>query len=468
MKKISFYILSLLCGFSVLSCDDKETPEEDKVMTEADQKSFIEDVAIDLAGKMPSKDFEEIRDFYYDLSGVVSDTSWIEVADSMMTSYFKCTKFIEEKDGIDTVISGYWRYDDNWNMYWIEDTSVVDVHFSLYEMALTLSNFTGHFTQTDTGWAYVKADDLQLVFKDVKEDDCVLKIAKEGKEAKMSMSYNESQDSERNPKTGKEEWYIEHTDLYLCVPEKVTLSLSKNGQNVIEVTVKYNINNLTEEGYFDLGKSNTTGGIEFALNNGYKLSFENQATANDKLSLSSSLSNASGELVSFTISGDPSGVPSMVLNEEFSIREFSNEVQNDDANIRNAYLSLSVDGALKMIGKVEDLRAFLEINDSINRNECNEEKYKAFVEEINKHLDLGIYYGNGKTKQASVQAEAYLKDKDEWRKEEYWNTRMVLVFSDGTRTSFDDFFDKDDFTKAIEAFEALEEEYETFINGGEE
>ena len=83
----------------------------------------------------------------------------------MMTSYFKCTKFIEEKDGIDTVISGYWRYDDNWNMYWIEDTSVVDVHFSLYEMALTLSNFTGHFTQTDTGWAYVKADDLQLVFK---------------------------------------------------------------------------------------------------------------------------------------------------------------------------------------------------------------------------------------------------------------------------------------------------------------
>ena len=121
-----------------------------------------------------------------------------------------------------------------------------------------------------------------------------------------------------------------------------------------------------------------------------------------------------------------------------------------------------------MIGKVEDLRAFLEINDSINRNESNEEKYKAFVEEINKHLDLGIYYGNGKTKQASVQAEAYLKDKDEWRKEEYWNTRMVLVFSDGTRTSFDDFFDKDDFTKAIEAFEALEEEYETFINGGEE
>ena len=96
----------------------------------------------------------------------------------------------------------------------------------------------------------------------------------------------------------------------------------------------------------------------------------------------------------------------------------------------------AVDGALKMIGKVEDLRAFLEINDSINRNERNEEKYKAFVEEANKHLDLGFYYGNGKTKQASIQAEAYLKDKDEWRKEEYWGTRMVLVFTDGTRTSF--------------------------------
>ena len=468
MKKIPFYILTLLCGFSVLSCDDKETPEEDKVMTEADQKSFIEDVAIDLAGKMPSKDFEEIRDFYYDLSGIVSDTSWVEVLDSMMTSYMKCISLIEEKDEVDTVFDGYYDYDEDWNLVWIVDTNLVNVHSRFYEMALTLSNFTGHFTQTDTGWAYVKADDLQFVFKDVKENDCVLKISKEGKEAKMNMGFNESENSDFKPSAGMREVNIEHSDVYICVPEKVTLSLGRNGQDVIGVTVKYNINNLTEEGYFDLGKSNTTGGIEFALNNGYKLSFENQATANDKLSLSSSLSNASGELVSFTISGDPSGVPSMVLNEEFSIREFSNEVQNDDANIRNAYMSLSVDGSLKMIGKVEDLRAFLEINDSINRNERNEEKYKAFIEEINQHLDLGIYYGNGKTKQASVQAEAYLKDKDEWTKEERWDIRMVLVFSDGTRTSFDDFFDKDDFTKTIEAFEALEEEYETFINGGEE
>ena len=463
MKKISFYILSLLCGFSVLSCDDKETPEEDKVMTEADQKSFIEDVAIDLAGKMPSKDFEEIRDFYYDLSGIVSDTSWIEVADSMMTSYFKCTKFIEEKDGIDTVISGYWRYDDNWNMYWIEDTSVVDVHFSLYEMALTLSNFTGHFTQTDTGWAYVKADDLQLVFKDVKEDDCVLKIAKEGKEAKMSMSYNESQDSERNPKTGKEEWYIEHTDLYLCVPEKVTLSLSKNGQNVIEVTVKYNINNLTEEGYFDLGKSNSIGSVEFSLNNGYKLSYEGKATANDKLSLSYSLSNASGELISFVISGDPSAVPSIVFNEDLSIRDFANEVQHDDANISNGYMCLSFDNRAKMIGKIADLRALLVIEDSINKNWNNEEKYKAFIEEENKHIDLGLYYGNSQKKQASIEAEAYVREV--YFGEEFWGTRMVLVFTDSTRTSFDEFFSKKDFTKAIEAFEALEEDYETFIKG---
>lgn len=435
-----------------MSCTDKVTPEEEVVMNESDQKSFIEEVAIDLAGKMPSSDFQEIKDFYYDLSGIVSDTSWIEVLDSMKTSYLKCISLIEEKDEVDTLV-------------WGVDTTFINVHTNFYEMALTLSNFNGHFTQTDTGWAYVKADDLQFVFKDVKENDCVLKIAKEGKETKMNMGFKESKNSDFKPSAGMSKVFIEHSDVYICVPEKVTLSLGRNGQNVIGVTVKYNINNLTEEGYFDLGKSNTTGGIEFALNNGYKLTYEGKATANDKLSLSYSLSNAAGELISYTISGDPSAVPSIVFSEDFSIRDFAAEVQNDDANIRNAYMCLSVDGKLKMIGKVEDLRALLEINDSINRNENNEEKYKAFVEEMNQHLDLGIYYGNGKTKQASVQAEAYLKDKDEWRKEEYWKTRMVLVFSDGTRTSFEDFFNKKDFTKAIEAFEALEEDYETFIKG---
>ena len=116
-----------------------------------------------------------------------------------------------------------------------------------------------------------------------------------------------------------------------------------------------------------------------------------------------------------------------------------------------------------MIGKIEDLRALLVIEDSINRNWKNEEKYKAFIEEENKHIDLGLYYGNSQKKQASIEAEAYVREV--YFGEEFWGTRMVLVFTDSTRTSFDEFFSKKDFTKAIEAFEALEEDYETFIKG---
>ena len=457
------------------SCKDKEATEEDVVMNEAEQKSFIEDVAIDLAGKMSSSDFQDIKDFVLDLSGIYDDPSWAEVGDSMIASYMKCMTLIDEKEQTDTIVSHYWvTYD--YSPIWIEDTTLINVHSNFYEMTLTLSNFNGHFTQTNTGWAYVKADDLQFIFKDVKEDDCVLSIVKEGKETKMRMGNNESENSDYDPITGKSEWVIDRTDVFLCVPEKVTLSLSRNGQNVTELTVKYDINNLTEDGYFDLGKSNSTGGFEFALNNGYKLSFESKVTANEKLSLNYSLSNARGELISYTISGDPSGVPSIVLNEEFSISEFSTEVQNDNANIKNAYMCLSVDSKLKMIGKVKDLRVLLSIDDSLNYNWHDGEKYKAFTEEENKHLDLGLYYGNSKTKQASIQMEAYCEtdtywvgsyDNKQWITEEYWHTRPVLVFTDGTRTSFEDFFNKEDFTKAIKAFEALEEDYETFINGEE-
>jgi len=427
-----------------LSCNDKETPQEEEVvMNEADQKSYIEQVAIDLAGKMPSKDFEELKSFVFDLSGIYADSSWAQVVDTMISSYADCV----EKTGSEVV---------------------GDKAFTYYEVALTLSNFTGHFTASDSTWSYTEAEDLQFIFKDNENKDCVLKVTKEGDEVRMKVGTRRN--LVRAVRVANRDlipwFYFDEYEFFVCVPEKVNITLTRNGESVTALTAKFDIKNLTEGGYFDLGNSSSIGSLEFTLNNGYKLTYEGKATANDKLSSSYSLSNAAGELISFTISGDPSAVPSIVFSEDFSIRDFAAEVQNDDANIRNAYMCLSIDNKVKMIGKIADLRALLVIEDSINRNWKNEEKYKAFLEEENKHLDLGLYYGDSQKKQASIEAEAYLKEVDRYG-DENWNTRLVLVFSDSTRTSFEEFFSKKDFTKAIEAFEALDEEYEKFIRGAE-
>lgn len=467
MKKISFYILPLLCGLSVLSCNDdetfknnpeneEETIEQDTVMSPSEQKSYIEQVAVDLAGKMPSTDFAELRDFVYNLSGIYSNPGWAQVGDSMLVSFAKCSEKIGEKEGVDTVYT-YWAYAG------ILDTSYFIGHVDYYNVALTLSNFTGHFTASDSIWSYAEAQDLQFIFKDDKDNDCVLKLSKEGDEVRMKMW---SDGGHVGSKPGDEDnlpiQYFAESDYFLCIPEKVVISLTRNGKSVTELTVSYDISDLTEDGYFDLGKSSNMGSLEFILNNGYKLSYDGKATANDKLSFSYGLSNAAGNLISYTISGDPSAVPSIVLNEEFSIGEFSTEMQNDSANVSNVYMCLSVDdNKLRMIGKVADLRTLLSLEDSIYHNWRNEEKFKAFVEEENRHLDLGLYYGDSPKKQASVEMEAYC-DTDA-----FWNTRPVLVFSDSVRTSFEEFFSKDNFIKAIKAFEALEEDYEAFISGAE-
>ena len=464
MKKNFFYFLTLLCGFSVLSCNDKETPQEEEVvMNEADQKSYIEQVAIDLAGKMPSKDFEELKSFVFDLSGIYADSSWAQVGDSMMLSYMKCFEKVDEKEGVDTIISHHFYTGSE-----VIDTSYLSAHVDYYNVALTLSNFTGHYTLTDSCWAFEEAGDLQFNFKDNKNNDCVLKLSKEGKEVRMKVgTRTEMVRAVRAANRNFFTWgYFNEYEFFVCVPEKVNITLTRNDESVTSLTVKTDIKNLTEDGYFDLGNSSSIGSLEFTLNNGYKLTYETKATANDKLALNYSLSNAAGELFSYTISGDPSAIPSIVFNEDFSKREVIREIQQANSNIRNAYMCLSIDNKVKMIGKIADLRALLVIEDSINRNWKNEEKYKAFLEEENKHLDLGLYYGDSQKKQASIEAEAYLKEVDRYG-DENWNTRLVLVFSDSTRTSFEEFFSKKDFTKAIEAFEALDEEYEKFIRGAE-
>ena len=288
MRRIAFLALTFVCTACILSCDDND---EKQGMAADEQRSFLENLAVEFTQKIPATDFEELKAFADDIAYVFEDSTWALVGDTLMSDYYNCITYFEE-EYVDSVTSpGEYIYCSD------ETTDIV----------LALSNFTGHFTAGERGWVYSDAEDLQLIFKDANEKECVLKIVKEGKEVKLSLP-EEHEWEIRYDLNGSYESY-ESTKIVISVPEKILVSLAQDGKDIVKATYSLNLSDLAEDGYFDIGKTKLLMGVEFELNNGYKLSCNSEETPNNKLALNYKMSNKTGELISYTASADPSALP---------------------------------------------------------------------------------------------------------------------------------------------------------------
>ena len=466
MRKISFYFLALASfGMIFTSCEDKE--EEN--LSSDEQKNLIEEVAIELAKDVPAQDFAALKDFYDKLSVAVEALDWTLVEDSMKASYENSFIYAGESSRYDTAHykSEQWYYNDSLGYYDVRDVEseyIYRLNYSIYDVALNLSNFTGHYTvQSNMTWKYEEADDLEFIMYEQDGTPCILKLTKEGKEVTMRLPQGREYLHHDREDTIDVEYYnaMRYT---ISIPEKISLNLTNGAYEVVSVIVKPSLNNLDKDGYFDLGKSRLLSTVELKLINGYKVKTEGQYTANDKLSLSSSISNSKGELVSYTVSADPKGVPSILLNENLPSYDFAGLVEDPDANFKNLYVSLSVLEKLQFIGRITGAKEFYAAYTNLN-DVKDEASFKKSVDDFNKVIDLGLYYNGSSKKQASMELEAsYSKYVYEGREHERWQLIPVMVFADGSRVSCEEYFTADNFSRAINAFAQLAVQYQTLFD----
>jgi hypothetical protein len=77
-------------------------------------------------------------------------------------------------------------------------------------------------------------------------------------------------------------------------------------------------------------------------------------------------------------------------------------------------------------------------------------------------MDVNMYFDNTSTKQATVKLEPF--QEDDWYGYRYWESEPVIYFQDGTSYStFEAFFDADDFGNSVNAFEKLIERYRNML-----
>ena len=426
-----------------------EEPSKNEAMTPLEQKEYLDVIARGFMDKTPASDFNEISKLYNHISNTYTDNyDWDEVED------WGSEIFESLKESLGTTDKEQEK--DSWGEY--------NYIYTNYKALVMASNFKGQFKAIGNKWELSKADDLQFIFSDQYGKECVLKLETSGNVKKVFIgNIDEWVDYKSN---STDDYYIsndyyDRTQLTVGVPENIVVTLTQGGSQVVKVTVKLNIGDLSND-KFDLSKNQLTASTLVELNNGYKFNVSQVAyNGNNKTSVSFDMSKNGESLASVAFSSDISGIPS--CNIDAMVSGNIDEDDFNNSNMKNVYVKLDIMGKLQIQGTLSDVRKFTDYINEADDNDDDEKTFKSFVNQANSLANFNLFYDGKSTKQATVTLEAF--EEESWNGMKYWYMEPMLNFYDGSSYStFDAFFNDKDFKSVIDAFEKLADNYASLIN----
>lgn len=426
-----------------------EEPSQNEAMTPLEQKEYLDVIARGFMDKTPASDFNEISKLCNHISNTYTDNyDWDEVGD------WGSEIFESLKESLGTTDKEQEK--DSWGEY--------NYIYTNYKALVMASNFKGQFKAIGNKWELSKADDLQFIFSDQYGKECVLKLVTSGNVKKVFIgNIDEWVDYKSN---STDDYYIsndyyDRTQLTVGVPENIVVTLTQGGSQVVKVTVKLNIGDLSND-KFDLSKNQLTASTLVELNNGYKFNVSQVAyNGNNKTSVSFDMSKNGESLASVAFSSDISGIPS--CNIDAMVSGNIDEEDFNNSNMKNVYVKLDIMGKLQIQGTLSDVRKFTDYINEADDNDDDEKTFKSYVNQANSLANFNLFYDGKSTKQATVTLEAF--EEESWNGMKYWYMEPMLNFYDGSSYStFDAFFNDKDFKSVIDAFEKLADNYASLIN----
>ena len=426
-----------------------EEPSKNEAMTPLEQKEYLDVIARGFMDKTPASDFNEISKLCNHISNTYTDNyDWDEVGD------WGSEIFESLKESLGTTDKEQEKY--SWGEY--------NYIYTNYKALVMASNFKGQFKAIGNKWELSKADDLQFIFSDQYGKECVLKLVTSGNVKKVFIgNIDEWVDYNSDYKN---DYYIsndyyDRTQLTVGVPENIVVTLTQGGSQVVKVTVKLNIGDLSND-KFDLSKNQLTASTLVELNNGYKFNVSQVAyNGNNKTSVSFDMSKNGESLASVAFSSDISGIPS--CNIDAMVSGNIDEEDFNNSNMKNVYVKLDIMGKLQIQGTLSDVRKFTDYINEADDKDDDEKTFKSYVNQANSLANFNLFYDGKSTKQATVTLEAF--EEESWNGMKYWYMEPMLNFYDGSSYStFDAFFNDKDFKSVIDAFEKLADNYASLIN----
>ena len=421
-----------------------------------EQKEYLEAVALELMDKMPTTDFEYIIELVkYIVDTYGEDYNWDNVGDWAQGLFdAACTSLGTQTTKTET---------DQWNGY----TYMYNYIYTNYASLLMASNFTGHFTAQGGGWKLEKASDLQFIFNDMNGKQCVLKLETGGQTKQVHVfdlddwtDYDYS--SQGNTYISNE--YYDRTQYTIGIPEKVIVTLTRDGAQVIKSVTNIDLSGISGE-EFDLSKHALSASSVTELNNGYRFDLSQAAyKGNGNTAVSFKMTKHGEALITMGAAANVNNLPSVNVSA-FSSDDFDGDDYDfDNANGKVTFVKLDVLGKVQFQGSLSNVRKFVDYLDEADENDTNEANFKSYINQANALTDINLFFDGTSVKQAAVKLEPFIDET--WNGKTYWTAEPVIFFFDGSSYStFEAFFNEKDFKNTIDTFKRLADKYADLVDG---
>ncbi|MBO5549337.1 MAG: hypothetical protein J5954_06935 [Prevotella sp.] len=422
-------------------------------MTKTEQTDLLESTARELIAMAPASDFEEFTTMFKEARNISAKN-----VDNWAQNIFEKTK---QSLGGETL-----------------DYSYVGEYYESYtysrqfKAAYEVANYKGHFEVQNGEWKLVQenVDDLKFTFKDSKNATWVLRAAATGPYKKVHMfdlrEHNYYYSYTNNKDVYK--YYTDYTQCIIAIPKTLTVTLTKNGTEMVSTTVNATLSDIANE-EFNISRNDISANVAISVKD-YKIdvsqvTYKHNASANVNVKVT----KGSKQMLTASVSGELSGLPSVNVSA-FSENFDSNAWEFADAG---AVVKIDILGKVQLQGTVKKIHTLVDKLEAARKNRESETAFKSYVKDANEYFDLGLFFNNKSVKQSTIYLEPfeqtgyrYAYDNGNWSYQpyKYWKSDLVIKFGDeSTYSTMASYFSKDNFRSVYGDIDALIDSYSKLI-----
>lgn len=379
----------------------------------------------------------------------------MEATAKELMTYVKASDFQELSDLARYISETYDDYNDdaveNWYKGCLDDittqltsTSSGDWTYKNYRRVYRASAFTGHLEAANGKWNYTAASDLQFIVKDKSGQRCVLKLVASVKTVRIHVDDESHSDYyyDGYNYVGVRDTY----NNYVEVPENIEVTATQGSKQLAYVKVTTSLTMSGEDPNPASDQYSVT--ISAELNNGYKVN------------VSRAIYKGGGEAaLDLTVKKDATTLLTANVSGKSRLAKEDGEYVLQSGSVDN--LKVDVLGKVQVKGTCKDLKGLKDNIEDADDNDDDESAFKRCVGNINALVDLGLYFDNTSSKQATLSLEPFAKERYYYGETTLkWYYRPIIAFTDGTSYGVEEYFDEDNFGDVVKQFEQLIEDFE--------
>ena len=302
------------------------------------------------------------------------------------------------------------------------------------------ANFVGEFELQQGTWVQTKkgGDHLSFTYYDAQQKKCVITLKASAEATEIHHSVFDEEDWVW---IGGQATVTRYENRFM-LPKQVDITATREGKNMGTVSVTSNVKTGKE---VDLSKDevDVTSVVTIGA---YKAEVKKAVYKAGKTAEAKVVFCKNGEeLITLEGNGNGNITPSGEKSEFGQIN-----------------ITMNILGKAKFVYKILDGNLYYNNLNKADDNDGDESMFKLFVENANKQVDAKLYLDGSVSPAAKIYLAPYLAE--DYGSYKYWDYEYWLEFTDGSKYSYEDYFNEQHFKTVSDKIQSLIDDFKNLFN----